>query len=299
MWSTNVCQRIRVRQRQRPTLPAADDTGPIVRWVSVRLPRLGDCTDAGRCEQPPDSSRPSRPSVPPASPRRHPAPGLGGPGYPSTGSLTEYYGTFGPLQRHWNLLLVDNRGTGGSGLIRCPGLDGYHTAARPPVHASDLFGTAYAVQDLRAVLQRLGLRRVDLYGDSYGSWFAQAFAARFPHVLRSVTLDSTYAIRHLDPYYASTGSSRRAALDRVCERDPGCTAATLGDGSAVARLAGSWRGPALPVAGDGRRTANAGGDQSAASGGPVPERRVRRTRLARSRRLGARRPERRHGGAAG
>lgn len=187
----------------------------------------------------------------------------GGPGYPSTGSLAEYHGTFGPLQRHWNLLLVDNRGTGGSGLIRCPGLDGYPLSARAsgpafdrlvgacgralnhryraaggaPVHASDLFGTAYAVQDLRAVLQRLGLRRVDLYGDSYGSWFAQAFAVRFPHVLRSVTLDSTYPIRHLDPYYASSGSSGRAALDRVCERDPGCTAATRGDGSAVARLA--------------------------------------------------------------
>ena len=112
-------------------------------------------------------------------------------------------------------------------------------------------GTAYAAQDLRAVLRRLGLRRVDLYGDSYGSWFALAFAARFPHVLRSVILDSTYAIRNLDPYYASSGSSGRAALDRVCARDPGCTAATGGRSSAVARLGallawvrrGALRGP--------------------------------------------------------
>ena len=114
-----------------------------------------------------------------------------------------------------------------------PPLPNVHGA---PVHASDLFGTDYAVQDLRAVLRRLGVRRVDLYGDSYGSWFAQAFAARFPGVLRSVILDSTYAIRHLDPYYASSGSSGRAALDRVCARDPGCAAATRGRGSAVGRL---------------------------------------------------------------
>ena len=201
----------------------------------------------------------------------------GGPGYPSTGSYVEYHGTFGPLQPDRNLLLVDNRGTGGSALVDCRGLNTfpltarasgarfdalvgacgralnhrYRTSSGAPVHASDLFGTAYAVRDLRAVLRRLGLRRVDLYGDSYGSWFAQAFAARFPGVLRSVILDSTYAIRKLDPYYASSGSSGRAALDRVCARDPGCTAATGGRGSAVARLGallarvrrGTLRGP--------------------------------------------------------
>jgi len=67
------------------------------------------------------------------------------------------------------------------------------------------------------------------------SRFAQAFAARFPGVLRSVILDSTYPVPGLDPYYASSGSSGRAAMDRVCERDPGCTAAA-GPGSATARL---------------------------------------------------------------
>jgi hypothetical protein len=42
----------------------------------------------------------------------------GGPGYPSTGSRVEYLGTFGPLVRRRGLLLVDNRGTGTSALIR-------------------------------------------------------------------------------------------------------------------------------------------------------------------------------------
>lgn len=185
----------------------------------------------------------------------------GGPGFPSTGSFTEYHGIFGPLLRARNLLLVDNRGTGHSALIRCRMLDSYPQRARasgPPfarvvgacgrslnrryrtrrgtrIQASDLFATAYAVPDLRAVLAKLGLRRVDLYGDSYGSWFVQAFMARFPGVLRSVILDSTYAIRGLDPYYGSSGSSGRAALDRVCQRDPGCVAAA-GVGSATTRL---------------------------------------------------------------
>jgi pimeloyl-ACP methyl ester carboxylesterase len=185
----------------------------------------------------------------------------GGPGFPSTGSIVEYRGIFASLLRHRNLLLVDNRGTGKSALIRCHALDSYRPRGRASgprfarivggcgralnrryrtrggarVHASDLFGTAYAVQDLRAVLRTLRLRRVDLYGDSYGSWFAQAFAARFAGVLRSVILDSTYPVRALDPYYASSASSGRTAIDRVCRRDPGCTAAA-GAGSATLRL---------------------------------------------------------------
>ena len=44
----------------------------------------------------------------------------GGPGYPSIGSRVEYTGIYGPLLKRRNLLLVDNRGTGGSALIDCP-----------------------------------------------------------------------------------------------------------------------------------------------------------------------------------
>lgn len=186
----------------------------------------------------------------------------GGPGFPSTGSLDEYEGTFGPLMGDRNLLLVDNRGTGSSALIRCRSLDDFSITApaigpqfdqlvgacgrqldqqyRGPhgrsIDAADLFNTGDSTQDLHAVVQALGVGRIDLYGDSYGSWFVQAFIARYPGVLRSVILDSTYAVRDLDPYYASSGSSGRAAADFVCERDPGCSA-QAGPGTPVQRLA--------------------------------------------------------------
>ena len=178
----------------------------------------------------------------------------GGPGFPSSGSYEEYTGTFRPLLAHENLLMVDNRGTGDSALIRCRGLDRLpviahasgpafdrlagacgrsldHHWRRPgggDVHAADLFGTAYAIADLRAVLRRLALPRISLYGDSYGSWFAQAFAARYPGALRSVVLDSTYAITGLDPWYRASVTSGLAAMDRVCARDPGCRRAGRG-----------------------------------------------------------------------
>jgi pimeloyl-ACP methyl ester carboxylesterase len=186
----------------------------------------------------------------------------GGPGYPSTGSLSNYTGIFGAVRGRFNLLLVDNRGTGGSALIRCPSLDRfplrrrasgpafsrrvgacgrslnrrYRTRTGRPVHASDLFGTAYAVADLHAVLRTLGRKHVELYGDSYGSWFAQAYAARHPDDLSAVILDSTYPIRGLDPLYASSGLVARTAMDAVCARSLACRRAAP-RGTPVDRLA--------------------------------------------------------------
>jgi pimeloyl-ACP methyl ester carboxylesterase len=186
----------------------------------------------------------------------------GGPGYPSTGSLSNYTGIFGAVRGRFNLLLIDNRGTGSSALIRCGGLDRfplrerasgpafsrrvgacgrslnqrYRTPTGHPVHASDLFGTAYAVEDMHAVLRTLDRKHVELYGDSYGSWFAQAYAARHPDDLSAVILDSTYPIRGLDPYYASSGLVARAAMDAVCARSLACRSAAP-TGTPVARLA--------------------------------------------------------------
>jgi pimeloyl-ACP methyl ester carboxylesterase len=157
----------------------------------------------------------------------------GGPGYPSTGSRVEYRGIFGPLVRSRGLLLVDNRGTGGSALIDCKRVQGFagrtsgtafaarvgrcarEIDARFGRGASGLFATAYASDDLAAVVRALRLRKIDLYGDSYGTFFVQDFIARHPSVLHSVALDSAYPRRDLDPWYASSGAAARNALETV------------------------------------------------------------------------------------
>ena len=113
----------------------------------------------------------------------------GGPGYPSIGSQVEYRGIYQPLLRERSLLLVDNRGTGTSGLIDCENLQTFEGRTSGPAfakrvgdcakqidkqfgpHATDLFATAYAVDDLAAVIRALGLGKVDMYGDSYGTFF--------------------------------------------------------------------------------------------------------------------------------
>ena len=228
---------------------------------SVSLHRCGGGQHGwcGSVKRPLDPGRPHGPRIAIAFhwlPASHPAkkPAIvaveGGPGYPSTGSLYEYHGIYSPLLRTRSLLLVDNRGTGGSALINCPSVQRYNgvtsgpefatrvkSCARriertyPGVHAADLFGTAYAAEDLAAVIRALRLGKVDLYGDSYGTYFSQSFMARHPELLHSVTLDSSYQVLGLDPWYASSGPVAMNALNVVCSRSPGCT------GSASGRLA--------------------------------------------------------------
>lgn len=193
----------------------------------------------------------------------------GGPGFATTGTQPEYVAMAGSLLRTRSLLLINLRGTGNSTLVNCRGLENYgrsqhqygsrfdqlvaacgrqldHTWRYRDgggwVHASDLFNTAYSARDVSMVLRALRLGRVDLYGDSYGSWFAQVFASRYPRQLRSVTLDSTYQVLDLDPWYTTTVVTARRAFDQACSRSPACAAVAHGSawtriGELAARLA--------------------------------------------------------------
>jgi len=181
----------------------------------------------------------------------------GGPGYPSIesvsyeddGGLAGYGAMYGALLEHWNMLVVDNRGTGESTPIECPALQGFpgptdsvafqlaaagcaaqldhrwRYADGRWVHASDLFTSAPAAEDMAAVIESLALGKVDLYGDSYGSFFAQAFASRYPQLLRSLTLDSTYPTLHLEPWYRSSIQAMPEDFDLACSRWPACAQA--------------------------------------------------------------------------
>src|ERR687892_673829 len=75
---------------------------------------------------------------------------------------------------------------------------------------------------------------VDLYGDSYGSYFGQTFAARHPELLRSLTLDATWPVLGTDPFYVSTIETARSAFDLTCRRSVACALAA--PGSSMARI---------------------------------------------------------------
>ncbi|HEY5264823.1 MAG TPA: alpha/beta fold hydrolase, partial [Steroidobacteraceae bacterium] len=155
----------------------------------------------------------------------------GGPGYPATESRDEYLALFAPLRQRRDVLLMDNRGTGQSGAIDCHALQ---TAVKWTIEltaacgqslgrSAPLYSTAYAADDLAAILDALDIHRIDLYGDSYGTYFEQVFAVRHPQVLRSIVLDGAYPLNGPDyAWYPSYAPAMRAKFDIACRRFAPC-----------------------------------------------------------------------------
>ena len=156
----------------------------------------------------------------------------GGPGYSTTGTGPWYAQMYGPLLQRRNLLLVDQRGTGRSQPINCPALQDlkidYHVAAgrcgRSLGPRADDYTTARSADDLAEVITRLGLGPVDLYGDSYGTFFTQVFTGRHPTQVRSLVLDSAYPTYGESAYYPTQSPAMRHAFDVACSRSSACRA---------------------------------------------------------------------------
>ena len=182
----------------------------------------------------------------------------GGPGYSTTDSRAGYLTLLAPLRARRDLLLVDLRGTGLSGPLDCPALrrtvKDYVRRAGPCAREigarRDFYGTHAAVDDVAAVLDALRIGRVDLYGDSYGTFAAQAFAVHHGDRLRSLVLDGAYPVTGTDPAFSDLAEATQRALRLVCARRASC--ATRGEDpiAVVGRLVARVRAGA--VTGSGR-----------------------------------------------
>ncbi len=157
----------------------------------------------------------------------------GGPGYPATESRDDYLALFAPLRTDHDVLLMDNRGTGRSGAIDCPELQ---TAPLWTVDAigrcgallgerAPFYGNAYAADDLAALLDALQVSRIDLYGDSYGTYFEQVFALRHPSRLHSLVLDGAFPLDGPDyAWWPNYAPAMRDKFNLTCQRSPECAA---------------------------------------------------------------------------
>jgi pimeloyl-ACP methyl ester carboxylesterase len=212
------------------------------RFVSCRY---GGYLD-GRCARLSVASDPRRPNgatislriaVLPAT--RQPAAGAlfyleGGPGGAATASAIRVNDYFARVGRDRDLVMVDQRGTGGSGRLACGNryVRGANTQAvtdylrrcfaRLDVDPR-LYTTSLAARDLESVRRKLGYGKIDLYGSSYGATLAQAYVQRFPGSVRSVVLDSG-SLPDVRIYDVSAPNAERALateLDR-CAAVPAC-----------------------------------------------------------------------------
>ena len=155
----------------------------------------------------------------------------GGPGYPATLSRDDYLDLFNPLMSDRDVVLMDNRGTGKSGAIDCHELQTGERWTEESVAAcgnslgdrAALYSSAYAADDLAAILQALHIDNIDLYGDSYGTYFEQAFATRHGQLLRSIVLDGAYPLAGADyAWYPTYAPAMRDKFNIACERSAPC-----------------------------------------------------------------------------
>ncbi|MBV8433247.1 MAG: alpha/beta fold hydrolase, partial [Candidatus Eremiobacteraeota bacterium] len=195
-------------------------------------------------------------------PHRSPGPATGtivaaegGPGYASGGSRASYRALFRPLLDTRDLLMMDDRGTGRSDAIDCEPLqtapamtlDNVTRCGAQLGDRSDLYGTDLAADDLAALVRALRLRPVSIYGDSYGTFFVQVFAARHPQLVRSIVLDGAYPAIGDDPWYATYGATIRTAFDLACRRAPTCASQPGTTIERIAALTRALRAPNAPI----------------------------------------------------
>jgi pimeloyl-ACP methyl ester carboxylesterase len=183
----------------------------------------------------------------------------GGPGQAAT-PFTEYvaYLFRGGLRRR-EVVTFDQRGTGGSGLLRCPTLEGLServfqvagAAADCAEHIGArraLFTTRESVEDLEAVRRAVGFERITLYGVSYGTKLALAYAAAYPEHVERMVLDSVVGLDEPDPFARESLAALPRVLRLLCGTScRSFTADPVADvGELIRRLArGLLRGPVV------------------------------------------------------
>jgi pimeloyl-ACP methyl ester carboxylesterase len=184
----------------------------------------------------------------------------GGPGQPSaeTFNLAENGTTFKNLFPGYTLVAFDNRGTGKSDVISCPRLQAEVTAtveqqARYAAECATIIGPTrrfYATrdhaEDTESVRQAIGADRIGLWGTSYGTKLAVAYALAHPDHVDRLLLDSIVLPEGSDPLATQLLRSMPSGLASLC-RANACRSATPSLPADVAALAN--RLAAHPISG--------------------------------------------------
>ncbi len=177
-------------------------------------------------------------------------------GLSSLSSVEEYRYLF----PGYTLVAFDNRGTGASGVLRCPGLQGPFTtdqqgalvaACADAIGPQRVFyGTDEHVEDTEDVRKALGLDRIALYGISYGSKLAGAYAYAHPDRVDRLILESVVPPDRDDSFNGSTLRAMPGAWAGYCA-DGVCRGATSDASGDIVRLANKLG--AKPIQGTVRR----------------------------------------------
>lgn len=165
---------------------------------------------------------------------------MGGPGEDAISAAAIFADRLAPLRSDHDLLLVDQRGTGRSGALRCElystedaaaslrdlfPLSAVKRCARRLRVNADLTQYSYAhfANDLEQVRRALGYGPMNLFAGSYGTRAAQVFLRAYPRSVRTAYLGSVVPIDVVTPLtMAKTAQMALESTFSACAADSAC-----------------------------------------------------------------------------
>lgn len=156
----------------------------------------------------------------------------GGPGQSAFDAAATFAHALRYARESRDILLVDQRGTGKSGLLQCDGLDltaqfaldensidMNALAQQDSVKCRDKlqvnlnhYTTVAAAADFEAVRLALGYQKLHLYGGSYGTRMAQEYMRQYPAAVLTATLDGVVPF---NASFAAMGATSEASLEAL------------------------------------------------------------------------------------
>ncbi len=177
----------------------------------------------------------------------------GGPGDASSSFFAWLPGLYTDLHATHDIVLVDQRGTGGSHPLVLPpmpdtsGLSASEADARISAWLADaltglqsdarFYTSTVAADDIDDVRAALGYDRIDLYGTSYGGTLIQYYLRQHGDHVRAAVLDGATPLDV--PVMERMAANSQAALELLlsrCEKDAACNGAYPGIASEWATL---------------------------------------------------------------
>lgn len=169
----------------------------------------------------------------------------GGPGQAAL-PLAEFIAqAIAPALGSRDLLVFDQRGTGASDPLSCPAFEAFSGQPADEIFgacASQLgpargaFTTQESVQDIEALRQAAGYEKLVLYGTSYGTKVALAYAESYPQNVEALVLDSVVPSGGWEPLHISSFQAIAGVLAELCS-DGACAGITSNPVGDLATLA--------------------------------------------------------------
>jgi pimeloyl-ACP methyl ester carboxylesterase len=154
-----------------------------------------------------------------------------------------------------DLLVFDQRGTGGSGPLACPALESsaevfgaigqaFERCALQIGTARGSYTTQESVADIEAIRRAAGYEKLVLFGVSYGTKVALEYAERYPQNVEALVLDSVVPPERDDPFSLGMFQAMKPVFEELCS-DRTCSGITSNPLGDVARLAAALQKHAL------------------------------------------------------